>query len=503
MTVAGFSFIEYLGHPQQTGIVIYISGILFALGVYHLLLFFQHKDKVYLYYALYALLVFVYTFHRAEHFILADLAKPIIPSLHFLYDATKWLYSTTYLLFAITFVDFKLYYPNKYAWLMKFIYLSLGTLALATIISIINGDNRILDYGYNFAFLPVLFMLSLYILYLVVKSQSAVKYYLLIGAGTYLIVTSYSHYLTYSGHPFRVLFYAATAFEMFLFALGLGAKQKKLMQEKNRWQALIIKEQEENLKVKETLTQLLGKKVDVKDIEIEILKKEKEEEIKKKLALAYSKQILQLRVQAVQAQMNPHFLFNALNSIKNYIINNNQKEAILYLTKFAKLIRHVLEYSKRSAVSLREELDLMQLYVDVENIRYNKSIDFQMQIASDIDLNRVKLPPMILQAYLENAIWHGLALKKGARILRIKITKQMPFICIEIEDNGVGRKKALEITDRKNATLQKESLGLKLTEERLRIFTQAFKNKYKVEIIDLYDQENQPTGTRVVLHIPV
>jgi len=497
------NFIESLSVPQESGIVIFISGLLFALWIYHLLLYFQHKDKVYLYYSSYALLVFIYTFYKAEHFILADLARPIKPFLDFLSDSIKWLYAITYLLFAISFVDLEKYHPKWYRFLRKFISFSYITVVLLSIISLSINNGIVLDYAYNFFYLPLLFALSIYILYLIYNTKSPVKYYLLIGSGAYLVISSYSHYLTYTGHPFRVLFYGVTAFEMILFALGLGAKQKLVMQEKNLWQAMIIKEQEENLRVKEELTKLLGTKVDIKDSEIDKLKKEKEEEIKKKMAMAYSNQIIQLRAQAVRAQMNPHFVFNALNSIKNFIIKNNQKEAVLYLTKFAKLIRQVLEYSKLSAVSLREELELMKVYIDVENIRYNKSIDYSIDIDEDVDINHIKLPPMILQAYLENAIWHGLASKKSMKKLNIHVENEHPFVKISIEDNGVGREKAMQISQKKYITLHKESLGLKLTEERLKVFTQALHNKYRIEFVDLYDSSGNPSGTRVVLHLPI
>jgi len=494
--------LQALSQPQDNGIVVFISGFLLALGLYHFLLYFQNKDKAYLYYSIYAFLVFIYSYHRANHFILADYSASFKDSLIFLYDPIKWLYSSVYLLFAITFVDLHKYYPKWHNFLMKFIKVSLLSLFIISLISIVTHNKQITDYAYNFVFLPVLFLLSIYVLYLIWKSKSPIKYYLLVGAGSYLIITTYSHYLTYTGHPFRVLFYMATAFEMILFALGLGKKQKLILEEKNLWQQLIIKEHEENLKMKELLTEELGKEVTSKTELIDLLRQEKEIAEQKKLAIAYSKQILQLRVQAVQAQMNPHFLFNSLNSIKMFIIKNNQKDAVLYLTKFAKLLRMVLENAKRQAIPLKEELDLMRIYVDVENIRFNNAIDFKLLIADDVDISTIKVPPMIFQAFIENAIWHGLAPKKNEKRLQIQITKENPYIKVVIEDNGIGRHKAGEISDQKNINLQKESMGLKITEERLHIFTQAFKNKYKIHYIDLKNEDGTAAGTRIELYIP-
>jgi len=497
------NLIQDLSQPQSNGIVIFISGLLFSLGVYHFLLFFQNKDKAYLYYSLYAFLVFIYSYHRAENFLLSNISRPLLPYYQFFYDPIKWLYSTIYLLFAITFIDLNKYYPRWYKNLNIFIKISLISLVLVTFFSVILHQKQITDIAYNFIFLPILFLLSVYILFLIYKTTSPIKYYLLIGAGSYLLITSYSHYLTYTGRPFRILFYGATAFEMILFALGLGKKQKIILEEKNLWQQIIIKEHEENLKMKEMLAEQLDKEVSNKSEQIDMLINEKRIEEQKKMALAYSKQILQLRLQAVQAQMNPHFLFNSLNSIKKFIIKNEQKEAVLYLTKFAKLIRLVLENAKKQEISLNEELELLKIYVAVENIRFNNEIDFNIVISNTVNINKIKVPPLIFQAFIENAIWHGLAPKKGKKILHIQIDEKHPYLIIKIEDNGIGRKAAAEISLQKNINLKKESVGLKITEERLAIYTQAFSNKYKIEFIDLFDDKHNPAGTRVIIHIPV
>ena len=497
------NWIQALSEPQENGIVVFISGFLFALGIYHLLLYYQNKIKSYLFYAIYALLVLAYTFHRSKHFILADMVAGYHSSIEFLYDPVKWLYSTVYMFFALSFVDLDQYYPKFTKHLKLFLKSGLGILGVLLLIAIVLHNKQILDIAYNFGFLPIIFILSLYILYLIYRSKSPVKYYLLIGAGSYLLITTYSHYLTYTGRPFRILFYGATAFEMILFALGLGYKQKLIYAEKNLWQELVIKEHKKNLLIKEDLTKKLGEEVSHNKKQINTLKHEKRIAEQKKLALAYSKQILQLRLQAVQAQMNPHFLFNALNAIKNFIIKNDQKKAVVYLSKFAKLIRIVLEHAKLSETSLNEELELIQLYVDVENIRFNNTINFNIEVNDDVYPNSVKVPPMIFQSLIENAIWHGLAPKTGEKKLSMKISTNFPYIKVIIEDNGIGREKAEEIQLQKNRTLKKESMGIKITEERLAVYTQAFKHKFKINFIDLYDDQNQPAGTRVEIFIPV
>jgi len=494
--------IQALSAPQENGIVILMSGFLLALGLYHFLLYFQNKEKTFLYYSLYAFLVFIYTYHRAEHFILADISKPLLPFFAFTYDAMKWIYATVYLLFAINFVDLHKHNQKLSNLLNRFIQISFASILILTIYAIVTNNKEVLDVTYNFVYLPIIFTLSVYILWAIWRTKSEVKYYLLIGAGIYLVVTTYSHYLTYTGKPFRVLFYAATAFEMILFALGLGKKQKLVLEEKNRWKDKVIQEQNEKLALKELLTKELDREIIKKKEQISLLHRDKEADRILKNQLENSTQILQLRMQAVQAQMNPHFLFNSLTAIKNYIIKNNQKDAVVYLTRFAKLLRMILENAKRQEISLKKEIELLKLYVEIENIRFKNAIDFQFIVDKYVDTSSIKVPPLIFQAFIENAIWHGLSPKKGDKRLSFKAENDGEFIKIEIEDNGIGRAKALEISNRKSLTIPRESLGIKLTIERLEIYTQALQAKYKIDFIDLYDENEEAVGTKIVIHIP-
>ncbi len=492
-----------LAHPTNNGIVVFVSGFLFILSVYHFFLFFQHKDKSYLYYSLYTFLVFVYTYHRDPNFILTKYSSSLIPFIKLLYDPIKWLYSIIYLYFAISFIELNKYNKRWHKIIKKYANATLLLLISSSFISIITDNYKITEILYNFVFLPSIFILSIYLLYIFWTTQSPVKKYLIIGAGTYLILAGFSHFLTYNGHPFRIIFYFAITFEIFLFALGLGKKQKLILEEKNKWQALIIDQHEENLKMKDLLAQELDKEVEKKtEIIVELLK-ENEAEKRKKMALEYSKQILKLRMQALQSQMNPHFLFNSLNSIKHFIIHNNQKDAIAYLTKFAKFIRKVLDYSYVGEVSLQEELDMMKLYLEIENYRFNQELSYSFSIDETVDLSSIKVPPMILQAFIENSIWHGLAMKNNDKKINIAVKKNKNYIFVTITDNGIGRTKAQEIKLSKSAILNKESLGIKITEERLKAYTQNRKFKSEILITDLTNKQNQATGTQVTIKIPI
>lgn len=217
--------------------------------------------------------------------------------------------------------------------------------------------------------------------------------------------------------------------------------------------------------------------------------------------LKNEKKVLTLEQSMLRSQMNPHFLFNSLNSIKLYIINNEQKNAVHYLNKFSKLVRKILESSSMREIPLAEELETVDLYMNIENIRFSNEIDFKIRVDKNIDTHTVKIPSLILQPFLENAIWHGLSPKKGEKIIDLHISKdKQDFIHIAISDNGVGRVMADKI--KRNKVLKRKSVGIDITKERLANFSKDLQNTFDVEIVDLYDENQEPLGTKVILHIP-
>lgn len=219
--------------------------------------------------------------------------------------------------------------------------------------------------------------------------------------------------------------------------------------------------------------------------------------------LKNDRKILLLEQQALQTQMNPHFVFNALNSIKLYIINNEQKNAVYYLNKFSKLIRNILEVSKVKEVSLKEELSTMSLYMSIENIRFDNNINYIEEIHPNLNTDTIKLPPLVLQPFIENAIWHGLSPKEEGKkeiILSAKKIKN-ELIEISITDNGIGREAALEI--KKNKSLKRKSVGIELTKERLTTYCNEYLTEFSLTYYDLKDPKGNPTGTKVSLQIPL
>ena len=221
-----------------------------------------------------------------------------------------------------------------------------------------------------------------------------------------------------------------------------------------------------------------------------------------KILMTTKQKMADVEMQALRAQMNPHFIFNCLNSINRYIVKSDQATASLYLTRFAKLIRLILDNSNSKNITLSNELEALKLYIEMEALRFDKKFSYRITIDQNISPDSVELPPLIIQPYVENAIWHGLLHKDagGHLLIHISLINESMLVC-EIEDNGVGREKAKEMKS-KSATSRK-SLGMKLTEDRLALLNKHAELNASIEIKDLVLDNGDAGGTKVILKIPV
>jgi hypothetical protein len=204
-----------------------------------------------------------------------------------------------------------------------------------------------------------------------------------------------------------------------------------------------------------------------------------------------SKQLVELKIKALQSQMNPHFIFNSLTSISSYILKNDQRKASDYLTKFAKLMRKIIDASKASVIRLEEEVKMLELYIELEQLRLDYTFDYKLELSESIDKYNY-IPSMIIQPFVENAIWHGLQSKQeGKGLLSIRFekstTKETYIICI-IEDNGIGRSE--------NNNNDNENVNERLAQISNSITT-------TVHTIDLVNMAKKPSGTRVTIDIPL
>lgn len=221
---------------------------------------------------------------------------------------------------------------------------------------------------------------------------------------------------------------------------------------------------------------------------------------KQNLMIAFNKQLAETEMKALRAQMNPHFLFNVLNAIKLNVQKNEQENAIDFITDFSKLIRSVLQNSGKKRISLKEELHTLELYIKIERKRFSTSFDYEFTVDENINTEDITIPPMLLQPYVENAIWHGVLHKsEGNGEIKVKTYKSGDDIVVEINDNGIGREKANQL--KLKSAQKNKSMGMQITKDRMTMSNIISSDHIEVNIIDLYNNDRQSTGTKVVITI--
>ena len=228
-----------------------------------------------------------------------------------------------------------------------------------------------------------------------------------------------------------------------------------------------------------------------------LAERRKEKEL---LKMNYQKQIAAMEMKTLRAQMNPHFIFNSLNSIDTFILKNESDNASDYLDKFSRLVRLILDNSRSEWVLLESELKALELYIELESVRFENAFSYTINIDPSVSPSSVMLPPLIIQPYVENAIWHGLMHRKepGSRI-SITISKKEDNLQIEISDNGVGREAASKLKGKKNEL--HKSHGMKITAERLSVVNDIYHVNAGVIVTDMLNDLGGSAGTKVVLTI--
>jgi LytS/YehU family sensor histidine kinase len=227
---------------------------------------------------------------------------------------------------------------------------------------------------------------------------------------------------------------------------------------------------------------------------IELLKRRAVEksEVNRKMA--------DLKLMALRAQMNPHFIFNSINSIQLFILKNDSESAHKHLSRFSRLIRNVLENSKHEYISLAVEIETLEHYIELERLRFSSKFDYKITVDEELDVKSILISPLLIQPYVENAIWHGLMhLKDRAGELLLCIEKEGQLLKCTIEDNGIGRKRSAEYKKGKDH----QSTGLSLNKERVEIINTLHNSSAGLQFIDKQDKDGLPAGTKVVIYMPI
>jgi len=363
---------QLLEQPHENGLTTFILGILFVLSVYHFLLFFQNRDKVYLYYSLYLFLIFL----NQTKFVFFDTDSSVVnPTKQLLHNAhlpIMWLYNTIYFVFGFTFLNMKIYSKRWYSLIFKVITILLIVTFSTTLLASISGNRNYISIvgAYMVPFLLLFGILAYYPLF---KFKMPLRGYIITGSFVLYISSLFAYYLpdlgliTAESNFDSSVFYIGVIIENIIFSLGLGQKQKIILEDKNHSQNKLITQLKENQNLKNEIQKQLEQNVLA-------LSKAAETEKLEKLKVKYDKELAELKITSLRSQMNPHFIFNSLNAIKLYIIDNKKENAVYYLNKFSKLIRKILAITREKEITLSEEIETIKLYIDIENIRFNNEI---------------------------------------------------------------------------------------------------------------------------------
>lgn len=428
----------------------WIRGGLFVLFLYHFLIFFQNRNKLYLYYSLFLLALTIYL---TQH-VVSDDIKPIYAYLNF---SIQFLAYAAYVAFARDLLDTR---THLIKW-DKYFELEIKVLVLlAPIFMLIQ-----FFLGYEFqvkaftAIIPALTIFTFVSYYIILtRINDNFSLYFVVGSLIYVVLANVSFLEAFVGREFFI----SKGVEP-MFFVYLGALLQSIM-----------------------FSVLLG--LIIKRIE----QKSKNAEVKLAVKL---KEMEELKMTALQSQMNPHFLFNSLNSINNFVLKNDIEKASDYITKFSKLIRVILNSSSSPTSSLTEELAVLALYVKLEQMRVNGGFDYIVTVDGDLKLDHIKVPTLFLQPFIENAIWHGIMKKDGEKEIELIIKEVNGNVLCIIRDNGIGINKSRELDQ---ITQKKRFFGTETTENRIRVLHQN--KSVTIETKDI--SVGTKTGTEVSISFP-
>lgn len=250
-----------------------------------------------------------------------------------------------------------------------------------------------------------------------------------------------------------------------------------------------------HLQILTTIASMCSDKI--KKVTAENIAREKEIEV-----IKLHRDLAASQLTALRSQMNPHFIFNALNSIQQYILTGNVDDANKYLSKFSRLQREILNQSDKYFISLEKEIEMLNLYLQLEQLRFDEGFEYEIKVDEEIDVSEIKIPPMIMQPFVENSIWHGLASQKDNKKILIEFTLNSEDILLaKINDNGIGREASTKLKDLNTSQSQYPSRGLSLITERLHILQQQYNKPFGASISDISDKTGNIKGTQVTLHI--
>ena len=496
------AFLNDLHQRQLPALAFYIGLIacLVFMGLFAMAQYITNRDVIYAWYSLYVLAVCFHFLRVPESLFHLDWWLPNNPLLRMaLLPIAQYIGLFFYTLFFGTLLELPRYQPRLWQWYRYQLIVLAALSVLAIAVYLIWGGGALLSIYFSRSSGIIVMLLvgnELRLAALALRSRHLLQVYaftglvfMICGATLMFLLNRFDIPRTNVFLQMPSLFFGSgTLLEVLCFSLALGKRAYLIEIEKKQIQQRYTQDLEDQLAQRTEEVQTKSRLLEAQHI------RQLETEFEHKLA--------DTEMTALRAQMNPHFIFNCLNSIKLYTLQNDADKASDYLTKFSRLIRLVLENSRSELVPLQSELEALQLYIELEAMRFKQKVQFRITVAPDIDQRFLNIPPLLLQPYVENAIWHGLMHKSEGGTVTVEVGQpQENLLHIEITDDGVGRQRATELKS-KSAGKHK-SFGMQVTADRIRMINQLYAIQTQAQIVDLVDSFGDACGTRVILDIPV
>lgn len=465
-------------------------GLLLGLFIYFFLTYFFNHWLPFLLYSLYLLSLFIYFLNRIN--VIEHLWRETYPLMQMIVnDCSMMLSSILYTAFVAAYLNVRKNYPKLFPFIV--FYITILTMGMFWYSGVLLMDRynpiHIGFIDYEFVFVTI-FSIGM-LIYIVWKGVKGTGWVVIVGS----IILIIGNALAMIGGNFTFITPFVTV-EVMLFALGLGYQIRLNDMERLKTREELIEQMQITEQLQLNFQSRLEKEVELQTKKADAMSRAaaiaREEQIHTELLT----ELEQAKMKALQTQMNPHFIFNCINSIRLFYMKNDLEKADSYITKFSKLIRSILNFSRQENITLKEELNTLALYMEFEQMRFDSKFDYVIQVADELTPAKIRIPSLLLQPFIENAIWHGLMQSDKHGIVRIDVQPLLNNqILITIEDNGIGRVKAKEYSQQ-NLSKHK-SFGLRITKERLDLLKRSQNKTATFEVIDLYDDKRQPRGTKV------
>ncbi|MFK7950651.1 MAG: histidine kinase [Saprospiraceae bacterium] len=463
-----------------------ISGFL---CLYFLIQFLINKKQSFFLYSCYLITLFIYFLNRLQPMLFWTIFnEPTVMGL--VNENAQILSSVTYLAFINKFLNFKENYPKFHKYLIGSIFLILFIMLIYSCLYCFFPFNPI-HLNMMTIFRVINTIVSLAFIIIIIRKQPKTLEWIVIVSGIILMLAAVIPPIL-GNLSYSIPFILA---EILLLAIGLAYQVRLNDLERIKTKENLIKQLELNVTIQKEMQEKLEQEVTLQTQKAIQKTQEAEQAKAEQLKSTFEREMEQIKMKALQAQMNPHFLFNCLNSIRLFYLKNETKKADNYITKFSRLLRMMLNNSRANLISLQEELNALKLYVEFEQMRFKDKFDFELTIDKQVNTQELKVQPLTIQPFVENAIWHGLMQsdKKGKLNILIKLKEEKTVITIE--DNGIGRAKAKALKAGQHQI--HKSHGLNITKERMDLMKKSLNRQADFKIIDLQNTQNEAIGTRV------